>query len=149
MKKSVLAASVLACAMGQARAQADVVVSLHAGRHEIGVVRRGNAEHVVTVDGHPVIDDRSDQYVLLVGPFGGDGASYVLVAESPGGNACPAHFQALDVSAAQVRVSAAFGNCNDQPRVSVVKGELDVVTPAFKQSPAAHVTFDGAHGLRP
>jgi hypothetical protein len=89
-------------------------------------------DHVVLVDGRPVVHDTGDAFVTIPGVYEGGGRAYALISEATGGNACASLYQAIDLSGPVPAVSPRFGNCNDLPHVSVVAGALRVWFPPFR-----------------
>ncbi len=117
-----------------------------AAGHTVQVIAAAGG-HQVVVDGQVLATDTEDDRVLIEGVHQGGGRTYVLVAEQSGGNACPALYQAVDLSGAVPAISPRIGNCSDIPRVSVVGGALRVAVPAFRAAPAATYVFrDGRLG---
>ena len=88
-----------------------------------------------------VLEDRQDELLALRGPYSGPGRDYVLVEESPGGNACESNFQIIEIQAGQILTSPRFGSCSADARVTVNGNELQVVTPASKGGRAVTTTF--------
>ncbi len=115
---------------------AQTVPSVQAAGHAVTVNTGGITAHQVLVDGRVVLNDTTDEFVSFRGPFSGDGKIYVLIEEAPGGNACAAQYQALDLSRVPPTLSPVFGNCSDLPRITMVGSALRVVFPAFRAGKA-------------
>ena len=112
--------------------------------HVVQIMQAGLTDHAVLVDGRLVVHDATSEFVTIQGVYEGGGRAYALIAESAGGNACAATYQAVDLSGPAPAVSPRFGNCNDAPRVRVVSGALRVSFPPFKiGGPETDVYKDG------
>ena len=122
--------------------------SVEANGHRLTVRRTALTVNTILLDGRRMFDDRTDELVTLLGPFSGDGATFVLLDEQPGGNACAGMLQAIDLTRMPPVVTPSFGNCNDQVAPFVSGGLLHVTTPPFTPggldkgtSPAESYTF--------
>lgn len=101
--------------------------------------------HQILVDGLVLAVDRDDDRVVIRSTHEGGGRTYVLIEEQSGGNACPALYQAIDLSGGAPLVSPQFGNCSDVPTVGVVAGALRMAVPAFRAAPATVYRFRDGH----
>ena len=88
--------------------------------------------HQISVDGQTLAVDRDDDRVVIRSVHQGGGRTYVLIQEQSGGIACPAMYQAIDLSGPKPTISPPVGNCSDVPRVSVVGGAFQLTVPAFR-----------------
>ncbi len=104
--------------------------------------------HQILVDGRVLATDRDDDRVVIQSTHEGGGRTYVLIEEQSGGNACPALYQAIDLSGGAPLASPQFGNCSDVPKVGVVAGALRMAVPEFRTAPAATYVFRDGHLTR-
>ena len=94
--------------------------------HKLAVRKDGPTNHVVLLDGRLLLRDATDEFVSLLGPYVGQGRRYALVEENPGGNACEARYQAIDLAFRNIVVTPVFGDCAPVRSVSVEDGVLRV-----------------------
>jgi hypothetical protein len=127
-----LATAFLLTAAAAANAQMSMATHLTASGHAISVNSMSMTDHIVLYDGHVLLSDKVDQFVSLDGPYTGQGRTFILIDEEPGGNACEGNFQAIEVAGAVPAPSKQFGNCDDQAKVWVARGVLHIVTPKYQ-----------------
>lgn len=137
------ALTVLAVVLLSAVAFAAPTSALKAGNHELSVHRNGLTSYTVFLDGKRLLQDRTDEVVTLAGDYEGDGHVYVLLSLSPGGNACASQYRAIDLSGQQIIITPPFGNCSDQPKVSVELGALHVRFPPFTAGGVGNTAVPG------
>ncbi|MFT8718477.1 hypothetical protein [Acetobacter sp.] len=114
----------------------EPVTSLTVRDHQITVHTVGQTDHVIAVDGSILEHDTDNEQVGLLGPYTGQGHTYVLLAESAGGNACEMQFQAVDLTPSPARLSPVFGNCSPDVHVKVTGGELHATTGGYTGRPS-------------
>jgi hypothetical protein len=120
-----------------------------AAGHKVEVAKEGELHFDVLVDGKSILSDKEDLIVSLRGSYVGGGHSFVVVEKDSGGTACPATYQAIDLSGPEPSVSKTFGNCSDIPNITVVAGVLRITFPRFKDAPARTETFSGSSAALP
>lgn len=114
---------------------ADPVPALDAVGHHLAVHSVGQLDHMIELDGQPLLHDTEDETVGLLGPYTGQGHSYVLLAKSAGGNACEMQFQAVDLATSPARLSPVFGDCSPDVQVKIKGGVLHATTGGYTGRP--------------
>lgn len=119
------------------------------GGQKVSIVKLGEGHFEVFVDGKTVLTNEDDSIVTLKGSYISGGRRYVLIAEISGGTACPALYQAINLSGPTPVISPRLGNCSDLPKVSVTGGILRIAFPRFGDAPAKIETFGDETSLPP
>ena len=157
MSPSLCRAIVMLCAaaplLATTAARAEDPRALAAGTHHLTVTRAGDTDFSVFDNGRLILHDKVDEGVWLRGPYTGQGHTYVLLVEWPGGNVCEMLFRAVDLDASPPAFSPQFGNCGDKTTASVRGGILQVTvaptvsTLASGSKPVAGeiITFGNGH----
>jgi len=121
MRRFVVAVTLLAAVSAVARA-ADVATRF--GPLQIG----GEFGNLLSFKGHRLV--RGDNRLSLVETFRMGAADVILVQET-GGNACPALYYFVRVSASGAKATAAFGTCDELTQVTRKGDTISVSLPGY------------------
>ena len=124
--RSVLRGCLVAALTWTAAAADEITASQTAKGHTVEVVKLGDDDYVVRVDGQKMFGSGSELPDLSIKGVWGN---FVVIEEASGGTACPAIYRAIDLGSSPPTVSADMGNCSDIPKITVGGNSLSMAFP--------------------